>query len=489
MSHDQQLLTLKLEILGGKMSSHTDEQIAILSAAHASGNIMLTAYAGCGKTSTLEMIDKQARERPCLYLVFNKRNADEATERMLSTTTVRTFNALGHRIWQDSITTRLKVEPRKTYNIYKDIADEVKGEAAKAIWDAYDEVRRGVEFAKAYGYVPEGAYPNATRLILRGAFHSRLDEEPDDLVSDLIDTVLKRSIKLSYEGVIDYNDQIYMSSLFGGTYPKYPLTLVDEYQDLSPVNHEMIRRLVGNRRLIGVGDPHQNIYGFRGAKSNGMAEAVSAYSMKEMDLSISFRCPEAIVRNAWWHVPKFKWSKTGGHVEQLSHLVANSIDDTAVIICRNNAPIFSLALKLIGSGHSVRIVGSDIGPRLVKTMEKLGESSMSQAQVLWAIDEWLQLKLAKESKTALDTAECMRVFARTGNTLAQAIAYAEHLFKQQGTIQLMTGHKSKGLEFPLVYHLDPQIIGDGPQDKNLRYVIQTRSSDQYYEIESEAVEW
>jgi ATP-dependent exoDNAse (exonuclease V) beta subunit len=122
-------------------------------------------------------------------------------------------------------------------------------------------------------------------------------------------------------------------------------------------------------------------------------------------------------------------------------------------------------------------------------MEKLGDTSMSQSQVLGAIDEWLGLKLAKESKTALDTAECMRVFARTGNNLGQAIAYAEHLFKQQGTIQLMTGHKSKGLEFPLVYHLDPQIIGDGPQDKNLRYVIQTRSSNEYFEIASEAVEW
>ena len=469
--------------------NHTDEQIAILDAAKTEGNLMLNALAGTGKTSTLEMIDKLAKEKPALYLVFNKRNADEATERMLSTTTVRTFNALGHRIWQDSITSRLKVETRKTYNIFKEIADEVKGEAAKAIWETYTEVTRGIEMAKALGYVPDGVYPNAKRLITQRVLHNHLDEEPDDLVADLIDAVLKRSIKLSYEGTIDYNDQIYMSALFGGTYPKYPLTLVDEYQDLSPVNHEMIRRLVGNRRLIGVGDPHQNIYGFRGAKSNGMAEATATYSMREMDLSISFRCPEAIVRNAWWHVPKFKWSKAGGKVERLEHICGSDIPPDSVFICRNNAPIFAFALKLIGSGHSVRIVGSDIGPRLIKTMEKLGDLSMNQAGVLSAIHDWLAAKLAKESKTAADTAECMRVFARTGNSLAQAIAYAQHLFAQHGTIQLMTGHKSKGLEFPLVYHLDPQIIGDSPQDKNLRYVIQTRSSDQYYEIESEAVEW
>lgn len=469
--------------------NHTDEQLAILDAAKAEGNLMLQAYAGCGKTSTLEMIDKLAKERPAMYCVFNKRNADEARDRMCSTTTVKTFNAIGHAIWQSAISPRLKVETRKTYDIFKEIANEVKGDAARAIWDTYDEVRRGVEFAKALGYVPDGVYPNAKRLITQRVLHNQLDEEPDDLVSDLIDAVLKRSIKQSYDGLIDYNDQIYMSALFGGTYPKYPLTLVDEYQDLSPVNHEMIRRLVGNRRLIGVGDPNQNIYGFRGAKRGGMGEAVAQYSMTEMDLSISFRCPEAIVRNAWWHVPKFKWSKTGGHVETLSILDSRDIPPDSVFISRNNAPIFSFVLKLIGSGHSVRIVGSDIGPRLIKTMEKLGDLSMTQTQTLGAIDEWLALKLAKESKTAADTAECMRVFARTGSSLSQAIAYAEHLFKQHGTIQLMTGHKSKGLEFPLVYHLDSQLLGDSPQDKNLRYVIQTRSSNTYFEIESEAVEW
>lgn len=470
-------------------NSHTDEQLAILDAAHSTGNIMMNALAGCGKTSTLEAIDKIAKDKPALYVVFNKRNADEATERMLSTTAVRTFNGLGHRIWQDAIQPRLKLDTKKTYSIYKEICDEVKGPAAKALWDAWDEVRRGIELAKALGYIPEGAHPTAKGLLAQSAFHARLDESPDDLVSDLIDACLKRSIAQAYQGTIDYNDQIYMSALFTTAYPKYPLTLVDEYQDLSPVNHEVIRRLVGNRRLIGVGDPNQNIYGFRGALRNGMSEAVTKFAMREMDLSISFRCPEAIVRNAWWHVPKFKWFNKGGHVEILNTRSVSDIDSGSVFICRNNAPIFSFALRLLSSGHSVRIVGSDIGPRIIKTMEKLGDENLNQAGVLSAIDDWLELKLAKESKTAEDTAECMRVFARSGSNLGQAIAYADHLFKQHGTIQLMTGHKSKGLEFPLVYHLDPQILGDSPQDKNLRYVIQTRSSDTYLEIASKNVQW
>jgi ATP-dependent exoDNAse (exonuclease V) beta subunit len=264
---------------------------------------------------------------------------------------------------------------------------------------------------------------------------------------------------------------------------------VDEYQDLNPVNHEMIRKLVGNRRLIGVGDPWQNIYGFRGAKVGGIESAKQAYAMESLDLSISFRCPEAIVRNARWHVPHFKWFNTGGEVGVRDYHPASEFEPNAVFICRNNAPLFSIAFKLIASGHGINMVGSEIGPRLVTTLRKLGDESLSQTQALSAVEDWLEAKLAKESKTAPDMAECMRIIIRQGSSLGTAVAYAEHLFKQRGAIQLMTGHKSKGLEFPLVYHLDPKIIGESPQDRNVRYVIQTRSSDKYFEIDSSTIQW
>lgn len=468
----------------------TDEQQTILDTAKSSkSNIMLNALAGTGKTSTLEMLEGVVKQKPILYLVFNKRNADEAKERMLGTTSVKTFNALGHGIWAGVIGRSPSLNSKKTYEIFKGICDEVKGSEARTIWQVYDQVRQGVEMAKAIGYVPNGVFPNATRLASQAQLHSVLDEEPDDLVTDITDAVLRASIKLSYDGVIDFNDQVYMSALFGGTYPKFPLTLVDEYQDLNPVNHEMIRKLVGDRRLIGVGDPNQNIYGFRGAKSAGMAQASELYQTTQLDLSISFRCPEAIVRNAQWHVPHFKWFNTGGEVGSRDYYAASEFEPNATFICRNNAPLLSLAFKLIASGHGINLVGSEIGPRLVKTLQKLGDTGLSQGAGLSAVDDWLQAKLDKGSKTAPDMAECMRIIIRHGDSLGTAIGYAEHLFKQRGAIQLMTGHKSKGLEFPLVYHLDPHIIGESPQDRNIRYVIQTRSSDQYFEIDSRTIHW
>lgn len=468
----------------------TDEQAHILDlAAGTEDNLILNALAGCGKTSTLEMIERTVKAKPLLYLVFNKKNAEEATERMLSTTTVRTFNSLGHRIWSKAVAEKISLDPKKSHTILRGMIDEVKDKSAKSeIWSSYWEVINGVALAKALGYIPDGKYPNAKRLIEQTAFHQALDEKPDDLISDLIDVVLSRSIKTAYEGFIDYNDQIYMPALFGGTFPRFPLVKVDEAQDLSPVNHAMLEKLCKGR-IIAVGDPWQNIYGFRGAKQGGMTKLREKYSMKPCDLSISFRCPQAVVEAARWRVPHFKWIKPGGHVEGLTTLAPSDIPDGSAIICRNNAPLFRVALNLLMAGRGVTVSGSDIGPKLVALMKKLGDEDMTQASMLSAIDDWLDERLAKESTTAADLADCMKVFARSGTTLSQAIGYAEHLFAQRGRIRLLTGHKAKGLEFDTVYHLDKFLCREDEQDQNLRYVITTRSADRLYEIDSANIKW
>lgn len=468
---------------------HTDEQLDILNAATLTdSNLMLNALAGCGKTSTLEAIERAVPKQPILYLVFNKKNADEATSRMLSTTTVRTFNSLGHRIWAQSQSKNLRLNAKKSGDILRELIAESPRSAHTELWASYHATISGVALAKALGYIPEGKYSNAKRLITRGLFHASLEERPDDLTADLIDAVLTRSIKLAYEGLIDYNDQLYMPALFGGTYPRFPLVLVDEYQDLAPINHALLERLVKGR-LIGVGDPYQNIYGFRGAEASGMKHAEAKYNCQALPLSISFRCPSAIVSHVHWRVPHFRALNQGGSVHVQNQLAVDAFHDNVTVISRNNAPLFSIAFRLLGSGRSVSVVGSDIGPKLVGIMRKLGPESLTKTQTLSAIEGWLEDRLANESTTANDLAECMRVFANHGDSLGTSIVYAEHLFKQSGSIRLLTGHKAKGLEFDDVIHLDPHLLGSSEQDANLSYVISTRSRDRLTEIRSDAIRW
>jgi DNA helicase-2/ATP-dependent DNA helicase PcrA len=477
-------------ILSRPAPSPTEEQTSIVRACLASSsNLIINALAGTGKTATLEMIEQTTTAKPILYLVFNKKNADEATKKMQSTTTVRTLNAFGHRIWAKTCSGNITLDGKKTQNLLSEIIKELpKGPYKQEAWDVYWEAIAGVNLAKALGYVPERYFPNARRLCTQTELATRLDEEPSDTCLDLIDEVLVASIKAAYRGLLDFNDQVYLSALFGGTYPQHPLVLVDELQDLSPVNHAMLDKLKKSR-IIGVGDPWQSIYGFRGAKRQGMADAKARFEMSEFDLSVSFRCPRAVVEAARWRVPKFKWIKEGGHVETLQDLPSGNIPETATFLCRNNAPLFRVAFRLLSSGRSVQVAGSDIGPKLTGILKKLGDADWPKAKTLAAIDQWLAERLAKESKSAQDMADCMRVFASHGATLGQAIAYAEHLFSQKGKIKMMTIHKSKGLEFPVVFHLDPWLCRDDEQDLNLRYVAITRSSDRYYEIDLERIKW
>lgn len=472
------------------MLDPTVEQEAILSAFRESkDNLMVNALAGTGKTSTLEMIQAVA-EPPVLCVAFNKRAADEMSKRFLSTTTVRTFNGLGHRIWAKAVG-NVKVDPRKITQILSEYIKELKGGERKEVSDIYWDIVNGVNLAKAYGYVPEGKYNHARRLINRDEFGTFLEERPTEELLSTIDYVLTRSIKTAYEGWVDFNDQVYMPALFGGTFPRFPNVLIDEEQDLNAVNHAMLDKLLKASRHCGVGDPWQSIYAFRGAVTSGMGIIREKFSCQELDLSVSFRCPEEVVKAAQWRVPHLKWNKTGGKVESLETIGYGVIKEGSTILCRNNAPLFRLALGLLMHRRSVTVSGSELGPKIARLLQKVCDDNDSQDTMLGKIEQWRNEKLinSQSPRTVNDTADCMAIFAGFGQTLSQAVAYVDHIFKQQGTIKLMTGHKAKGGEWPIVYHLDPQLCRDDEQDLNLRYVITTRAEEELYEIHSDGIIW
>ena len=98
----------------------TAEQEHILSLLHSTkSNLLINALAGSGKTSTLELI-QAAASPPVLCLAFNKRIAVEMEKRFRSTTTVRTLNGLGHRIWSATCAGRVTLDPKKTQDLLRE---------------------------------------------------------------------------------------------------------------------------------------------------------------------------------------------------------------------------------------------------------------------------------------------------------------------------------------------------------------------------------
>jgi DNA helicase II / ATP-dependent DNA helicase PcrA len=460
----------------------TEEQSAILEKIRATQtNLIINALAGTGKTTTLEMVQSISKEQPVLYLAFNKKVADEAKEKFSSTTLVKTLNGAGNAAWAKG--RNISLDPQKTKTLFRQMIDAAPKAVRGPMWDSYNNVIDGVSMSKALGYIPQGTYDHITPLCSVEELYARLDEKPDELAQGLIDTVLKESIRTAYAGYIDFNDQLYMPTLFGGSWPRFPLIMADEAQDFSPLNLKMLEKL-SRGRLISVGDPWQSIYAFRGADVKSMSRISTKFQCQSSTLSLCFRCPKPIVEAARFRAPELRWIKEEGTYEILKDLTITAVSENATFLCRNNAPLYQLAMRFLQAGRGVSVAGSEIGPKIIRIMQKLGPTELSMAQTVSAIEDWRNDRARAESKATQDIAECMKVFAGFGRTLGLAIAHAERLFREQGSIYFSTGHKAKGMEWDTVYHLDPWLCQQDDQDQNLRYVITTRAKQSLYEIDS-----
>jgi superfamily I DNA/RNA helicase len=475
------------------MSKHipTAEQQLIIDAAKGTNdNLIVMALAGAAKTSTLVMI-AEAVNTPMLCLAFNKKIAEEMKERLPPHCVPMTLNSLGHRTWAACLGKRVILEKDKNFQLLTDLVKKLSPKEQEIAYEEFADTLKIIEMGKACGYIPSKHFTNAKRLMEDEDFFGHLEDVPSILQERLVRDVTIASIKMALDGKIDFSDQIFMPTLFPAMFDTYPITLIDEAQDLSALNHMTLRKLVGKRRLIAVGDPNQAIYGFRGAHEDSMSKLQDDFQMKPFTLSISFRCPQAVVREAQWRAPHMRWADWAqeGVVKSLHEWDAETVPQDAAIICRNNAPLFNMAIKLLKNGRYPQIIGNDIGKYLLKVMKKFGKSDLPREKVEAEISMWVQEKEKKTRNKAKvwDQAACMRVFAAQGETLGDALAYAEHLFNSQGSIKLMTGHKSKGLEYDTVFLLDRDLIKieDG-QEKNLLYVCQTRAKKELFYVTSDA---
>lgn len=78
---------------------------------------------------------------------------------------------------------------------------------------------------------------------------------------------------------------------------KYPIIVIDEYQDLGLPLHRMVLALMnkGGVRIIAVGDPDQSIYGFTGAKPALLRTLQTLPNIQAVKLKLNYRCADQII--------------------------------------------------------------------------------------------------------------------------------------------------------------------------------------------------
>ncbi|KGM01093.1 hypothetical protein Q760_03835, partial [Cellulomonas cellasea DSM 20118] len=178
-----------------------------------------------------------------------------------------------------------------------------------------DEARAGIEgIIEAIQATPPGTPPRApyapiTKLLGLLGERTRLLE----LVADY------RARKRAADA-LDFGDQVALAARLAREVPevgsgeraRYRVVLLDEYQDTSYAQLALLGALFGDGHPVtAVGDPHQSIYGWRGASAGGLERFPSTFPVVELDedgatrrpadvhlLSTSWRNDEAILEAA-----------------------------------------------------------------------------------------------------------------------------------------------------------------------------------------------
>lgn len=257
-----------------------------------SGNAVVNAVAGSGKTTTIVAAAKLLRPGGHYkFLAFNKSIAEELKTKLPYFVTASTFHAECFAAYKRAISGVKRPEAGKTKWLCKD-ANLIPD---REFWQTFPWVERMVSFAKASGLEPAEATPAALQSI--ADFHDM--DDPPARAFALVQKLLFLSVEDDKR--LDFDDMLWLTYLKNIPFvPQADFVFVDEAQDLSEVQHALLERMVkpNGGRLVAVGDKHQAIYGFRGAHTNGMDELTKRFNATALPLSISYRCSQKVVEEA-----------------------------------------------------------------------------------------------------------------------------------------------------------------------------------------------
>ncbi len=378
----------------------------------------INALAGTGKTTMLKHLSSFIKpgER-WLYLVFNKKNQVEASNEFprgvdVATTHSYLGKVLGKAGRDVGGGTDLPPAEEKGERIYK-IANQLIPKddphpfPKRLRWNALTRIGKIAKLAKAYAVDPRS--PNIqeelSNVVSKYAIDMDLSTEryPQDRdytpeilqkTAELLQVSLPRQLPKEYgrslSNVRDQDDTLWYAAINAdgirwNANPKYDVVLMDEIQDFNRCQLVMAQKLrEAGARVIGVGDPNQAMYLFRGADAeafNDFQQIVGGGKESE-SLPINFRSGGVIldfVRNNT-HVSDIQTAphmegkgEVNTDMEYQEHLNGiqeefhgnrGQLSQDTAMIARTNAPLVATALQLLKRNVNFQIIGRDLSKEL-----------------------------------------------------------------------------------------------------------------------------
>ncbi len=481
------------------------------------GNVVVEAVAGSGKTTTMvealkrwQQVDANKNKR-AVFCAFNKSIATELEKKVPAGVTAKTLHGLAFGAVARTFK-GIKVDDRKLAFHAEKVLPMEAFTSREALRAATHDLTRAYGLLKGTLTSLQDIDAVAHTLATYGV---ELDANIADLPLPQLDQAMRGDTTgLTFDEMLSFilDHHIPMA--------KFDLVCVDEAQDMNRLQIELLKRLMApGARFCAVGDSRQAIYGFRGADAEAMERIRREFNVSEgnnLPLSITYRCPRAVVAVAQLWVPHIQPSDTAAEGEVV-HLDSWKKDSAAAFdalasgdmcVCRKNAPLVGAALKLLAQGRKAIVRGRDIGKNLTKLVDKLvkklglGDEKKgkfvrgewipasiddSVAALFGEVNTWADVegaKLRRAQKTTQaqqveDQAETLMAIMRGAQSIDECKARIERLFSDDSVgVVFSSIHKAKGLEAPTVLWLGGDTTEEDTsrsQELNLCYVACTRA--------------
>ncbi len=275
------------------------------------GIVLVTAGAGSGKTRLLThrvayLIEKKGVDpKRILAITFTNKACKEMKERLrdmgVCDVLISTFHSLCLRILRKEI---YNIPPyNENFTIYNENDQE---KVLKQVYQSLsldnekDEwLRKDIEYYLS-------AWKNSG--ISFNVFFSELINQKVNGANDIINAISEYESILQNNNALDFDDLLLKTLELFDTFPeilhaysnRYMYTLVDEFQDTSLVQYELVKRLISvHKNLFVVGDEDQCIYSWRGANFRNIFNLCNDFEdVKVFKLERNYRSTKNILEMA-----------------------------------------------------------------------------------------------------------------------------------------------------------------------------------------------
>jgi len=285
-------------------------------------SIRVLAPAGSGKTETLgrrvaERIADGVPPGRILILTFDNqaRNSFQQTLRRLGVTTaveIRTLNAFGLRL----LTQHFPDEPSRSGKHFYGPSEPLLVELVEmsdqgSLVDMFGTL-------KSHLFDPRKLDARKLGQWIRRHYRQLVPEKyltayPEEAHAADFGKQLRREFVryeefLQARHMIDFDDQKLRTLALLETHPdvaervrgRYDEIIVDEFQDINPLDLELIKLVARDATLVITGDDDQAIYGFRWASADFLIRPGTAFGrdFTSFELRTNYRCPRTILQRS-----------------------------------------------------------------------------------------------------------------------------------------------------------------------------------------------